>query len=72
MTLHDTTPGVARRLRAGLNGDPDRRAATTPLIDAANGVWLTKLGGWTEYLCTTEDTAAPAGCGSTRNSCATT
>ncbi|MCU0263864.1 MAG: hypothetical protein MUF09_09375 [Candidatus Nanopelagicales bacterium] len=61
MTLHDTTPEVARRLRAGLNGDPDQRAATTLLIDAANGVWLTKLSGWPEYLCTTEDTRRPGG-----------
>ena len=61
MTLHDTIPGVARRLRAGLNGDPDQRAATTLLIDAANGVWLTTLGGWTQHLCTTEDTRRPGG-----------
>ena len=59
MNLHDTVPGVTRRLRAGLNGDPDQRAATELLIAAANGVWLTKLGGWTEYLCPTEDTRRP-------------
>jgi hypothetical protein len=61
MNLPDTIPGVARRLRAGLNGDPDQRAATELLIAAANGVWLAKLGGWTQYLCPTEDTRRPGG-----------
>ena len=61
MNLHDTIPGVAERLRAGLNGDPDQRAATELLIGAANGVWLAKLGGWTQYLCPTEDTRRPGG-----------
>lgn len=59
MNLHDTIPGVARGLRAGLYGDPDQRAATELLITAVNGVWLTELGGWTEYLRPIEDTRRP-------------
>ena len=47
MTTHTD---VAGRLLAGLNGDPDQRAATTLLIRAAHGVWLTKLNGWDPYL----------------------
>ena len=61
MNLHDTIPGVARGLRAGLNGDPDQRAATELLIAAVNGVWLAKLGGWAEYVCPTEDACRPGG-----------
>ena len=61
MNLHDTIPGVAGRLRAGLNGDPDQRAATELLIAAVNGVWLAKLGGWAEYVCPTEDARRPGG-----------
>ena len=61
MNLHDTIPGVAHGLRAGLNGDPDQRAATELLIAAVNGVWLAKLGGWAEYVCPTEDAGRPGG-----------
>ena len=61
MNLHDTIPGVALRLRAGLTGDPDQRAATELLIAAVNGVWLAKLGGWAEYVCPTEDGRRPGG-----------
>jgi len=61
MNPNDTIPGVAHRLRTGLNGDPDQRAATTLLIDAANGIWLAKLSGWPQYLRDTEDTRRPGG-----------
>ena len=61
MSLNDTIPAVAHSLRTGLNGDPDQRAATDLLIDAANGVWLAKLSGWPQYLCPTQDTRRPGG-----------
>ena len=50
---------TAARLLAGLNGDPDQRAATTLLIDACHGIWLTKLAGWGEYLVDLEDPRRP-------------
>ena len=50
---------LADRLLAGLNGDPDQRAATTLLIDACHGIWLTKLAGWGEYLVEMEDPRRP-------------
>lgn len=59
IAMADTKPtsaDLAARLRAGLNGDPDQRAATELLITAAGGVWLLKLSGWTEYLRPTQDT----------------
>jgi hypothetical protein len=57
--MTDTKPSIpdlAAQLRAGLNGDPDQRAATELLITAASGVWLLKLSGWPEYLRPTQDT----------------
>ena len=50
---------LAKRLLAGLNGDPDQRAATTLLIHACHGIWLTKLAGWDEYLIELEDPRRP-------------
>ena len=44
MNLHDTTTEAARRLRAGLNGDANQRAATELLINAVDGIWLVKRG----------------------------
>jgi hypothetical protein len=62
MPVHDiTTPATAGRLRAGLNGDPDQRAATELLISAAGGVWLAKLATWDQYLCPTQDSRRPDG-----------
>lgn len=57
MTVHDLTiPTTTTRLRAGLNGDPDQRAATELLITGGHSIWLLKLDGWTQYLRPTEDT----------------
>ena len=61
MKRNDTIPDMAHGLPTGLNGDPDQRVATTLLIDAENGVWLAKLGGWPQYLCPTQDTRRPGG-----------
>jgi hypothetical protein len=41
---------LGHRLRAGLNGDADQRAATDLLTNAGHGVWLVKLSGWPQYL----------------------
>ena len=61
MNPNETIHEVAHRLRVGLNGDPDQRAATNLLIDASNGVWLAKLGGWPQYLSPTQDARRPGG-----------
>ena len=50
---------LAGRLALGLNGDPDQRAATTLLTEAAHGVWLTKLGGWDQYVVPLHDLRRP-------------
>jgi hypothetical protein len=56
VTVKDLSiPSISARLRAGLNGDPDQRAATELLIAAGGGVWLAKLSGWPEYLRPTGD-----------------
>jgi hypothetical protein len=62
MTVTERTiPDRTARLRAGLNGDPDQRAATELLISAGQGVWLLKLAGWTDYLRPTDDTRRGGG-----------
>ena len=45
MNLHDTIPGLARRLRTGLNGDANQRAATELLINAVDGSGWSSSGG---------------------------
>ncbi len=52
---------TARRLAIGINGDPDQRAATMLLTDAAHGIWLDKLAGWPEYIASIEDRRRPDG-----------
>ena len=61
MNLHDTTTEAARRLRAGLNGDANQRAATELLINAVDGIWLVKLGGWPQYVQAFDGTRIPEG-----------
>lgn len=51
---------LAARLQAGLDGDPDQRAATTLLTHAGHGVWLAKLDGWDTYLHEVADLRRPA------------
>lgn len=50
---------LALGLIAGLNGDPDQRAATQLLCTAAGGIWLGKLCGWPEYLRPLEELGHP-------------
>ena len=54
-----TPAAIAARLAEGLNGDPDQRAATHLLVTAGRGVWLTKLGGWNQYLVPSGDPLRP-------------
>lgn len=51
----DPSSDTERRMRLGLNGDADQRAATMLLIEAAHGIWLDKLAGWPEYMRPLED-----------------
>ena len=57
----DTTPRVARRRRAGLNGEANQRAASELLINAVDGIWLAKLGGWPQYVRPFDGTRIPEG-----------
>lgn len=59
MTHRLTETGL--RLKAGLNGDANQRAATQLLIEAVHGVWLEKLVGWPEYLRPLGDSRSPGG-----------
>lgn len=52
---------TAARLTIGLNGDADQRAATMLLIEAGHGIWLDKLGGWSEYMRPLDDPNRPSG-----------
>jgi hypothetical protein len=52
---------IARRLEAGLSSEPENQAATRLLIQAAHGIWLTKLAGWDQYLSPSSPRLAPDG-----------